>query len=60
MIWKTFGNASEKSQLLAIELLSQIEGPTASFWLSVLALDKPSAVVRERAAGRCSRAIRET
>ena len=55
MIWKTFGNGSEKSQLLAIELLSQIEGPTASFWLAVLALEKPSAVVRQRAAAALSR-----
>ena len=60
MIWKTFGNGSEKSQLLAIELLSQIEGPSASFWLSVLALDKPSSVVRERAAARWLAGIRET
>jgi Pretoxin HINT domain/HEAT repeats len=50
MIWKLFGNGSEKTQLLAVELLAQIEGPTASFWLAVLAVDKPSSEVRSRAA----------
>jgi hypothetical protein len=49
-IWKTFGNGNEKMRLLAVELLAQIEGPTASFWLTVLALDKSSAEVRKRAA----------
>ena len=51
MIWKTFGNGSEKSQLLAIELLSQIEGPTASFWLAVLATRE--AIGRRPPARRC-------
>ena len=50
MIWKIFGNGSEKMQLVAVELLSQIEGPAASFWLAVLAIEKPSPEVRERAA----------
>ncbi len=50
MIWKVFGDGSEKMQLVALELLSQIEGPTASFWLAVLATEKPSPDVRERAA----------
>jgi hypothetical protein len=50
MIWKTFSNGNEKMQLLAVELLAQIEGPTASFWLAVLAVDKSSAEVRSRAA----------
>jgi tetratricopeptide (TPR) repeat protein len=49
-IWKTFGNGSEKMQLLAVELLAQIEGPKASFWLAVLAVDKASPEVRSRAA----------
>ncbi len=50
MIWKVFGDGSEKMQLIALELLSQIEGPTASFWLAVLATEKSSPDVRERAA----------
>ena len=36
MIWKTFGAGGEKLQLITVELLSQIEGPSASFFLAVL------------------------
>ncbi len=50
MIWKVFGNGSEPMQLVAVEVLSQIEGPTASFFLAALALEKPSPEVRQRAA----------
>jgi hypothetical protein len=50
MIWKIFGNGSEKAQLVAVELFSQIEGPGASFCLLMLAIDKPSSEVRTRAA----------
>ncbi len=50
MIWKVFANGSEKAQLVAVELFSQIEGPGASFCLLVLAIDKPSSEVRSRAA----------
>ena len=50
MIWKVFGNGSEKMQLVAVELLSPIEGPTASFWLAALAIDNPSPAVRKQAA----------
>ena len=50
MIWKIFGNGSEPMQLVAVELLSQIEGPSATFCLAVLAIDKPSPDVRKRAA----------
>ena len=50
MIWKIFGNGSEKAQLVAVELFSQIEGPEASFCLLVLAIDKPSSEVRSQAA----------
>ncbi len=50
MIFKTFGNGSEKMQLVAVELLSQVEGPAASFGLAVLALERTSADVRSRAA----------
>ncbi len=50
MIWKLFGNGSEQLQLVAVELLSQIEGPAASFCLAALALEKPSPAVRKQAA----------
>jgi hypothetical protein len=50
MIWRTFGNGTEKMQLLAVELLAQIEGPTASFLLALQAIAKPSPEVRARAA----------
>jgi hypothetical protein len=50
MIWKTFGAGTEKMRLLAVELLAEFEGPTASFCLAELALDKRSAEVRQRAA----------
>jgi tetratricopeptide (TPR) repeat protein len=50
MIWRTFGNGPEKMQLLAVELLAQLDGPTASFLLAALAIEKPSPEVRARAA----------
>ena len=49
MIMRVFGTGSERMQLVAVELLSQIDGPAASFWLAVLAVDNPSAEVRQRA-----------
>ena len=49
-IWKLFGNGNEKLQLVAVELLAQIEGPAASFWLAALALEKPSPAVRKQGA----------
>jgi hypothetical protein len=49
LIAKILGNGSEQSQITAVELLSQIEGPAASFWLAVLAIEKQSAPVREQA-----------
>ncbi len=55
MIWKTFGTGGEKSRLLTVTLLSQIDGPGASFWLAALALDKTSAAVRDSAAAALSR-----
>ena len=55
MIWRTFGTGGEKSRLLTVTLLSQIEGPASSFWLAALALDKTSAIVRERAAAALAR-----
>ena len=52
-IARVFGSGGEEMQTVAVELLSQIDGPAASFWLTVLALEKPSPEVRDRA----SRAI---
>ena len=50
MILKTFGTGGEKLQLITVGLLSQIEGPSASFFLAVLALHGRSPAVTERAA----------
>jgi hypothetical protein len=50
MVMKIFGTGSERMQLVAVQLLSQIDGPAASFWLASLAVDNPSAEVRRRAA----------
>jgi Pretoxin HINT domain len=49
-IWRTFVRGSEKLELVAVELFTQIEGPGASFCLLVLAIDNPSSEVRARAA----------
>jgi Pretoxin HINT domain len=48
-ILKTLAAGSEKTQLVAVELLKQIEGPTASFGLALLAIEKSSPTVQERA-----------
>jgi hypothetical protein len=48
-IMRVFGPGSERLQLVAVQLLSQIDGPAASFWLASLAVDCPSATVRQRA-----------
>ena len=50
MIWNIFGSRSEKMQLTALELLAQIEGPAASFFIAALAIEKPSIEVRRRTA----------
>jgi hypothetical protein len=55
MIWKVFGNANERMQLVALELFAQIEGPAASFALAVLAVENPSAEVRRRATDALAR-----
>ncbi len=49
-IFKTFGSGSERSQQVAVELLSQIDGPMSSFCLLTMAIQKPSNEVRDRAA----------
>ncbi len=60
MIWKTFGAGGEKLQLVTVELLSHIDGPSASFFLAVLALEGKSPAVTGRAALAVARAIRGT
>jgi tetratricopeptide (TPR) repeat protein len=49
MVWKVFGSGNERLQLVAADLFSQIEGPAASLWLAVLAVDSPFAPVRQQA-----------
>ena len=49
MVMKVFGSAGESMQLMAVQVLSQIQGPAASLWLAALAVDSPSATVRARA-----------
>jgi Pretoxin HINT domain len=55
MIWKIFGCGTEQMQLTAVELLAQIEGPAASFFIAALAIEKPSTEVRQRAAAALAR-----
>ena len=55
MIFKIFGNGSEKMQIVAVELLSQIEGPSSSLCILALAIEKQSSDVRERAARALAR-----
>ncbi len=49
LIARILGNGNERSQIVAIELLSQIEGPAASFWLTALAIEKRSPAVADHA-----------
>jgi hypothetical protein len=49
-IWRTFASGSERLELVAVEMFTQIEGPGASFCLLLLAVDDPSSAVRARAA----------
>ena len=49
LIARILGNGGEQSQVVAVELLSQVEGPAASFWLTALAITKPSPAIRDRA-----------
>jgi hypothetical protein len=55
MIFKLFGNTGERMQLVAVELLSQIDGSTASFDMLAIGLQSQSSAVRERAAQALSR-----
>ena len=60
MIFKTFGAGGEEIQTVAVELLSQIEGPGASFDILAIALRTKSSTVRERATPRWRAAIPAT
>jgi len=55
MIWALFLRGSERLQIAAIQMLSQIDGPAASNALAVLAVINPSAEVRRRATERLVR-----
>jgi tetratricopeptide (TPR) repeat protein len=59
-IWALFIAGSERSQLAAIEMLGQIDGPAASSTLAALAIFCPRTEVRNRAFDRLlSRDLRE-
>ncbi len=49
MIWAIFVRGGERQQVAAIQMLGQIEGPSASNGLAVLAVFSPTTVVRRRA-----------
>ncbi len=49
MIWALFVRGGERQQVAAIQMLGQIEGPSASNGLAVLAVFSPTTVVRRRA-----------
>ena len=49
MIWAVFVRGSERSQLAAVQMLGQIDGPAASNALAALAVFNTSAEVRGRA-----------
>jgi hypothetical protein len=49
-IYKTFGNGSDDLQQVAVALLSQLDGPSASLYLVIMALERGSIAVRESAA----------
>jgi Pretoxin HINT domain len=55
MVMKVFASSGEEMQLVAVGVLSHIDGPAASFCLAALAVDGPSAEVRRRAADTLKR-----
>jgi hypothetical protein len=55
MIFKTFGSRDEQMQLLAVELLSQLDGQEASSYVLALAIGGQSGNVREHAASVIAR-----
>jgi tetratricopeptide (TPR) repeat protein len=55
MIWALFVRGSERHQIAAVRMLGQIDGPSASNGLAVLAVFSPSGEVRRRATETLSR-----
>ena len=55
MIWKVFAHGNEAMQLVAVRLLGQVEGPTASNALAALAVFNPSVEVRRQATNALGR-----
>jgi Pretoxin HINT domain len=55
MIWSVFVRGGERMQLAAVQMLAQIDGPSASNGLAVLAVFSSSAEVRSRAIGTLNR-----
>jgi tetratricopeptide (TPR) repeat protein len=51
MIWAIFTRANERSQLAAVQMLGQIDGPTATNALAALAIFSADPEVRNRATG---------
>ena len=49
MIWALFVRGGERQQVAAVQMLGQIDGPSASNGLAVLAVFSPSGEVRRRA-----------
>ena len=49
MIWAIFVRGGERLQIAAVQMLGQIDGPSASNGLAVLAVFSPAAEVRRRA-----------
>ena len=49
MIWAIFVRGGERQQIAAVQMLGQIDGPTASHGLAALAVFSPAAEVRRRA-----------
>jgi tetratricopeptide (TPR) repeat protein len=55
MIWATFVRGGGRRQLAAVQMLGQIDGPSASNGLAVLAVFGPAAEVRARAIATLAR-----
>jgi len=55
MIWAVFLRGNERLQIAAVQMLAQIDGPSASNALAVLAVFNPTPDVRRRAAESLSR-----
>ena len=55
MIWSLFVRGGERQQIAAVQMLGQIDGPSASNGLAALAVFSPAAGVRQRAIQTLSR-----